>query len=64
MSDTTNQVHTACGQPMTPSVFDHNNPTPQYRSQPIWACDPCGMWEPREGWDGPLPDGWDGEAWR
>lgn len=59
----TARVHNRCGQPMAPTAFDHNNPTPQYRSQPIWACDDCQAWEPREGWNGPLPTGWDGRAW-
>ncbi len=60
MTDT--RVH-SCGQPMTPAVFDHNNPTRQYRSQPIWKCRTCNAWEPRVGWNGSLPAGWDGQAW-
>ena len=66
MSDQPARVHAACGQPMHLGVFDNHNPTPRYRSQPIWVCDPCGAWEPREGWDGPLPVEWDGQAgeWR
>ena len=64
MTDSTTRIHAACGQPMTRAVFDHHDPKPQNRSQPIWACSGCSAWEPREGWDGPLPDGWDGEAWR
>lgn len=57
------RLHARCGQPMTASRFDHRNPTPNYRSQPIWSCHGCRMWEPREGWDGPLPAEWDGQAW-
>ena len=53
----------SCGTPMTSAVFAHNDPTPQHRSQPIWTCSPCNAWEPREGWAGPLPAGWDGTAW-
>ena len=59
MSD---RVHD-CGEPMYASVLGHTDPTPQYRSQPIWVCSPCGAWEPRDGWVGSLPAGWDGQAW-
>ncbi len=58
------RIHQRCGKPMTPGVFGHTDPNLQYRSQPIWQCRPCGAWEPREGWEGPLPEGWDGTAWR
>jgi hypothetical protein len=57
------RIHRPCGQPMTPSRFGGNNPTPQYRRQPIWVCADCSAWEPRDGWDGPLPAGWDGQTW-
>lgn len=57
------RIHQQCGEPMTPSSFAHNDPTPQYRSQPIWVCGRCSAWEPRDGWDGPLPDAWNGQAW-
>jgi hypothetical protein len=49
------RVH-SCGNPMTPSVFGPHDPTFQYRSQPIWLCTRCDKWEPRDGWDGPLPE--------
>lgn len=58
----TARIHT-CGEQMYASVFANTDPTPQYRSQPIWLCPPCNAWEPREGWGGPLPNGWDGRAW-
>jgi hypothetical protein len=63
MTDTTARIHAACGNPMTPSQFGPHNETRHYRLQPIWLCDPCRAWEPREGWDAPLPAGWDGTAW-
>lgn len=62
MTDTTDRIHD-CGKPMTASFFGHNNQNPRYRSQPIWVCDADSAWEPRQGWDGPLPDGWDGQRW-
>jgi hypothetical protein len=58
MTDT--RTH-SCGRQMTATRFDHHNPTPQYRDQPIWLC--RDGWEPREGWDGPLPADWDGQKW-
>ncbi len=61
--NTDQRTHQLCGQPMTVSAFGRHDPTPLYRSQPIWACTPCNAWEPREGWAGPMPAGWDGEAW-
>lgn len=64
MTDTPARIHTACGNPMTPAVFGPHDPKPQYRSQPIWTCGPCGTWEPSEGWGGPLPADWDGIAWK
>jgi hypothetical protein len=57
------RIHQPCGEPMTPSSFGLNDPTPMYRSQPVWVCSTCFKWEPREGWDGPLPATWDGQAW-
>ncbi len=61
MNDT--RIH-SCGRPMFATPFGHHDPTPQYRSQPLWACaGPCQAWEPRQGWQGDLPDGWDGEKW-
>ena len=63
MTDQSTRTHQYCGKPMTATRFDHLNPTPQYRSQPIWVCDPCAEWEPREGWDGALPDAWNGTRW-
>ncbi|GAA0529385.1 hypothetical protein GCM10010172_07580 [Paractinoplanes ferrugineus] len=61
---TASRVHEPCGQPMRASSFGKSAPTPAHRLQPIWACDPCASWEPAEGWQGPLPDGWDGERWK
>jgi hypothetical protein len=40
---------------MARSVFGKSNPTPQYRSQPIWTCGTCNAWEPADDWQGPLP---------
>ncbi len=59
----TTRIHRPCGKPMLESLFGHNDRNPAYRSQPVWLCTPCNAWEPRDGWDGPLPDGWDGRAW-
>ena len=53
----------SCGTPMTATFFGPHDPNPDNRSQPIWVCPPCNAWEPRDGWDGPLPDAWDGQAW-
>lgn len=53
----------ACGRPMTATFFGYRDPTPRFRGQPVWACDPCGRWEPHEDWDGLLPDGWNGHTW-
>lgn len=54
----------ACGNPMSTSIFSPHSSTPEYRSQPIWICTHgCSAWQPREGWRGPLPAGWDGQAW-
>ena len=58
------RIHRTCGRPMVATSFPHNTPTPQYRSQPTWTCTVCSAWEPREGWDGPLPAEWDGGQWR
>jgi len=63
-NDRAPRTHRVCGQPMHKRVFGHNNRTPAYRSQPIWACDNCQVWEPRDGWTGVLPAEWDGEGWR
>ncbi len=60
MSDT--RIH-SCGEPMTESVLSNQSPVPRHRSQPIWSCWNCNQWEPRDGWQGALPDGWDGEKW-
>jgi hypothetical protein len=57
------RIHQPCGKPMTATFFGHDNPTPRYRSQPIWACDRCHKWEPCDSWQGPFPDGWDGQRW-
>ncbi len=56
------RTHRPCGTQMSKAVFDHHNRVPRYRSQPIWVCNSCNAWEPREGWDGPLPADWDGQA--
>lgn len=59
------RIHRACGKPMYRGVFSTHTFPPRYRSQPIWSCvgGGCNAWEPREGWDGPLPADWDGQAW-
>jgi hypothetical protein len=62
MRERPTRIHQGCGQPMTATFFSHNDPTPQFRSQPIWAC-ACGRWEPHEDWAGPLPTNWDGQRW-
>lgn len=48
---------------MTRSVFGNKDPVPEFRSQPILLCTPCGAWEPDAGWRGPLPKEWNGERW-
>lgn len=59
-------LHEQCGQPMVEGLFSRNDPVPSLRSQPVWACDPCQAWEPRDGWHGELPAGWDERSgvWR
>lgn len=42
----TTHIHEPCGNPMSEAVFAHNNPTPQYRSQPIWDCFRCQAFDP------------------
>lgn len=60
--DQTSRIHD-CGTPMLRSNFGPHDPTPQNRSQPIWVCQPCNAWVPRDGWDGPLPEAGDGQTW-
>jgi hypothetical protein len=62
MTDQPARIH-SCGKPMYPSVFSNHTFPPQYRSQPIWSCGSCNGWEPRAGWHGDLPEGWDGQQW-
>lgn len=61
MSDT--PLH--CDRPMRDSVMSKHSPVPAHRSRPIWICvaPGCMSWQPRDGWQGPLPEGWDGEHW-